>query len=67
MMSWLLWWRKDEPEQGGRVGRLPDGDCVLKDGQRRSVDLLSDWASERTELLPIVTPAARSRGRGGRR
>jgi hypothetical protein len=66
MMSWLLWWRRNEPVQG-RVGRLPDGDRVLKDGQRRSVDLLPDWARERTELLPIVTPAAQSRGRGGRR
>jgi hypothetical protein len=67
MMSLLLWWRRNELEQGGRVGRLPDGDRVLKNGQKRSVDLLPDWARERTELLPIVTPAAQSRGPGGPR
>jgi hypothetical protein len=67
----MRWWRrqrKTKPDsvEASRASRLPDGDRVLKDGQRRSVDLLPDWAREPTHLLPIVTPAARSRGQGRR-
>lgn len=61
-----MWWtprrrsKTSEPEPINHTDPLPEGDRVLKPGQRRLAELLD----EHTALIPVVTPAARHRGRG---